>query len=551
MIRIPYLKKEVNHVHKLMKEHKEDWAKYGCSIMCDGWTDRKHRTLINFLVNCPRGTMFLESIDASSYSKDANKIFSLLDKFVDKIGEANVVQIVTDSAAANVLAGKFLEAKRPHLYWTPCAAHCMDLMLEDIFKLPNFKKTFERAIGVHGYIYNHPSLLNMIRSFTQLKELVKPAKTRFATAFLTLQRLYQQRNNLRKMFTSEEWTKSKWAKEPQGKKTAQIMLMPSFWNHVHLALQFSCPLVHVLRMVDGEEKPPMGYIYEAMDRAKEAIANAFDGKEEKYKEIFEIIDQRWDIQLHRPLHAAGFYLNPSLFYKDPNAAKDKEIMTGLYQCISRLIPTLEVQDKVRAELTKYEKAEGLFQIPMAIRQRSTRVPADWWSSFGHETPDLQKFAIKVLSLTCSSSGCERNWSVFEHLHSKKRNRLAQKRLNDLVFVKYNKALKRRYMKRANIDPISLKDIDESNEWLIGRMENGLVFDDDSLGWDDVAVAAGVEESNQRTRSSTTRTTHQQLVDEEDEWEDDDEVEEEDVDGYKSNDDDDGGDEVLHVDDDVY
>ncbi|GMP32949.1 hypothetical protein CsSME_00006479 [Camellia sinensis var. sinensis] len=209
MIRIPYLKKEVNHVHKLMKEHKEDWAKYGCSIMCDGWTDRKHRTLINFLVNCPKRTMFLESIDASSYSKDANKIFNLLDKFVDKIGEANVVQIVTDSAAANVLVGKFLEAKRPHLYWTPCVAHCLDLMLEDIFKLPNFKKTFERAIGVHGYIYNRPSLLNMMRSFTQLKELVKPAKTQFATAFLTLQKLYQQRNNLRKMFTSEEWTKSK------------------------------------------------------------------------------------------------------------------------------------------------------------------------------------------------------------------------------------------------------------------------------------------------------------------------------------------------------
>lgn len=76
--------------------------------MCDGWTDRKYRTLINFLVNCPRGTMFLESIDASSYSKDANKIFNLLGKFVDKIGEANVVQIVTDSAAANVLVGKIL-----------------------------------------------------------------------------------------------------------------------------------------------------------------------------------------------------------------------------------------------------------------------------------------------------------------------------------------------------------------------------------------------------------------------------------------------------------
>ena len=35
---------------------------------------------------------------------------------------------------------------------------------------------------------------------------------------------------------------------------------------------------------------PMGYIYEAMDRAKEAFASAFGGKEERYNNIFEIID---------------------------------------------------------------------------------------------------------------------------------------------------------------------------------------------------------------------------------------------------------------------
>ena len=76
--------------------------------MCDGWTDQRTRTLLNFLVNCPRGTMFIESIDASSYSKDRNKMLNLLDNFVEKIGEANVIQVVTASVAANVLAGKNL-----------------------------------------------------------------------------------------------------------------------------------------------------------------------------------------------------------------------------------------------------------------------------------------------------------------------------------------------------------------------------------------------------------------------------------------------------------
>ncbi|XP_059630209.1 uncharacterized protein LOC132273211 [Cornus florida] len=226
-------------------------------------------------------------------------------------------------------------------------------------------------------------------------------------------------------------------KRDRRKNVAQIVLMPTFWTSIVYSLKVASPLVRVLKLVDGERMPPMGYIYEAMERAKEAIAKAFGENEEKYKDIFKTIDTRWNIQLHRPLHAAGHFLNPEYFYSNPNIEQDEEVMGGLYQCIERLVPTTEVQDKISLELSRYMKADGLFGSSIAIRQRQSRAPADWWSAYGSTTPNLQKFAIKVLSLTCSASGCERNWSVFEHLHSKKRNRLTQCRLNDLVFIKYN------------------------------------------------------------------------------------------------------------------
>jgi hypothetical protein len=47
----------------------------------------------------------------------------------------------------------------------------------------------------------------------------------------------------------------------------------------------------------------------------------------------------------------------------------------------------------------------------------------WWKHYGGKLPELQKLAVRVLSQTCSSSGCERNWSVFENILSKKGNRL--------------------------------------------------------------------------------------------------------------------------------
>jgi hypothetical protein len=39
----------------------------------------------------------------------------------------------------------------------------------------------------------------------------------------------------------------------------------------------------------------------------------------------------------------------------------------------------------------------------------------WWKHYGGKVPHLQKLAIQVLSQTCSSLGCEHNWSVFEKI----------------------------------------------------------------------------------------------------------------------------------------
>ena len=97
------------------------------------------------------------------------------------------------------------------------------------------------------------------------------------------------------MFTSSDWIESKWANEQKGKNVASIIFMSSIWNTVVFCLKASGPLVRVLRLVDGEKRPPMGYIYAAKKKAKEIIVKSFNGNEEKYREIMEIIDRRWEV----------------------------------------------------------------------------------------------------------------------------------------------------------------------------------------------------------------------------------------------------------------
>jgi len=95
----------------MLERYKKEWSKTGCTLMSDGWTDGKGRSITNFLVNSPMGTIFLKSIDSSNYFKDASKLFSLIDGVIDEIGEENVVQVVTDSASAYVSVGKLLMKK--------------------------------------------------------------------------------------------------------------------------------------------------------------------------------------------------------------------------------------------------------------------------------------------------------------------------------------------------------------------------------------------------------------------------------------------------------
>ena len=69
-------------------------------------------SITNFLVNSPKGTVFLKSINTSNISKNAKNLFQLHDSLVQEIGEKNVVQVVTDSASTYVLAGKKINGKK-------------------------------------------------------------------------------------------------------------------------------------------------------------------------------------------------------------------------------------------------------------------------------------------------------------------------------------------------------------------------------------------------------------------------------------------------------
>eukprot|EP00253_Pinus_taeda_P015844 PITA_15844 len=338
-MRGPILQAEKQDINSRLAELKKTWEVTGCTMMSDGWTDRK-------------------------------------DGFIREIGVQNVVQVITDNAANYVSSGKMLMERHPTLFWTPCAAHCLDLLLEDMRKLSFIKEAVDMARSIPKFIYNHAFVLSFMRRFTRNKELRHPTITCFATNFITLQSLLRCQFELKQMFVSNDWRNCRYNRRQDEKAIAKMVYSETFWHGVEEACAVSEPIVKVLRLVDGE-KPAMAYLYEGMDRAKEAICSyyadkGFVGLDRKMM-LRDVIDSRWTGMLHRPIHAATLFLNPAFSYKC-SVDFDGEVMEGLHSCIQRMVPDPELRSKINRKIQSYRDCVGLFGFDDAIKERTLFMP---------------------------------------------------------------------------------------------------------------------------------------------------------------------------------
>ena len=297
-IKNKYLDMEYKDMEDYVNIQREKWKTYGCMIMSDGWTGPTKLSIINFMVYSKGSTIFLKSVDASDKIKDNKYIYGLLKDVIKEVGETNVVQIVTDNGSAFVKVGKLL-MKKYNLYWTPCAAHCIDLMFEDIAKRATFSELITNARKITNFIYNHGWLVAKVRKVCG-GDIVRPGATRFATNYIALESLLKKRVDLKKIFISDEWASHKLSRSTIGHDVEVLMFDHTYWEKVSKLVSIYEPLYTVLRIVDSEVVPTLPFVYELIRVMKQNLhqLNAKDW-------VKTIIADRWDRMLKHPLHVAG------------------------------------------------------------------------------------------------------------------------------------------------------------------------------------------------------------------------------------------------------
>ncbi|KAI3990265.1 hypothetical protein MKX01_037604 [Papaver californicum] len=457
---------------KAMREHVLEvvcsWGSTGCSILLDGWTDEKGRDLINFVVDSPRGPIFMKSADFSDSIGDVDAMVSLLSGVIEEIGVQNVVQIVTYTTGSMEAVGKQMTEKYKSIFWTVCASHCIGLMLEKIGMLGTETGVLSKAKAITKFIYSHETVLTLMRIHTRGFDLVSSSRIRSMVPFIILERIESQKKNLKKMFISPEWKNSTLALTADGRMVADMVTGErSFWTEAEILLKASLPLIRALHLLNGGDvKPQLGYIYETMDQVKETIKEECKGRKTEYQPFWTVIDGIWDNQLHSSIHSAGYFLNPGLYYFD-DFYVDAEVAAGLFCCIVRMVDDKGEQDLITLQVNEYRRATGAFGNVDAVDQRTKLAPAKWWSLYGGQCPELQRLAIRILSQTCTGAlryGLKR--SLTEELHRKGRNCVEQKRLNELTFVYHNLRLQNLSASNTDYTDVFLEPIDPMDE-LVG------------------------------------------------------------------------------------
>lgn len=253
-----------------------------------------------------------------------------------------------------------LMAKRPNIFWTKCAASCVDLMLEDIGQIPLIKNTIKKARSLTAFIYGQRQLLDMTRRYTNQQDLVHVGVSYYTTCCLNLRSLYDSRIELKTIFVSKEWEDNKLSKAAVGKKFYNLVVSNEFWDRVLYVINCFEPLVDVLRRM-GSDIPSMGCIYGDLTNAKKEIALRCESKEERYLPIWEHIDFRSDIDLKTPLHLAAYYLNPFYYYPNKDEIdKSKIFRDAIDECIRNMYQDPHTQVQIVNELEFYRAASQDF-----------------------------------------------------------------------------------------------------------------------------------------------------------------------------------------------
>ncbi|XP_074346948.1 uncharacterized protein LOC141685763 [Apium graveolens] len=324
---------------------------------------------------------FLGAVNCEGELKDKFHITNFIKEVILEVGPQNVVQVITDNAPVCKAAGMIIETQYPHIFWTPCVVHTLNLALKNICAAKNIRgnqdvyhechwitEVADSSLLIKNFILNHNMVLTMFNHIAPLR-LLSVVETRFASVLVMLKRFKLLKRSLELLMLSEEM--------------GFIILDDMWWDKVDYILEFTAPIYDMLRFADTD-KYSLHLIYDMWDDMIENVKNIIYRHERKelnedstfHEVIYAILIDRWT-KSSSPLHYLAHSLN-SRYYNNTwlSAAVDRvpphqdtELAEEMNKCLRRYFSNNEARTAVNTEFARFSGYMDIFGNPDSIEDR--------------------------------------------------------------------------------------------------------------------------------------------------------------------------------------
>ena len=416
-------------------------AAFVVALISDGWSGVQKKHVINLLLATPE-PVFMENVDTEEESVTGEYQAKLFSDVIDAHGgPTKVPAVVTDNATTMRKAWRLLRRRYHGLFTYGCAPHAFQLHAKDICALPEFLPLIDGMAKVNNWFARHleghggRATLNRLQRdmLGKLSAPKQPGTTRKWNGQIESAEWHMaNRAVLTALVTEADFDGASDA--GKALKAVVLDLDNKFWPGLPQVIELMQPLrlaIHSLQGNYSKLSDVMGAWIRMHNTQWQLLSSdACRFSASTISSVKSIFTRRVRF-LYHPVHLIAFALDPryaSVCKAPPSVIR--KWLKALHGVAADDASLVTEYGAFRAALTDPSQAD--IWTPQA-----TANPVLWWASWGDDWPILSLLARRLLGLPPSAASAERNWSTQDFIISKRRNRLAPRRAEKLIYIYFN------------------------------------------------------------------------------------------------------------------
>ena len=423
---------EFNSVQSEIKEELHNSK--NLHLQCDGWSNIRNESIINFVVTTPE-PRFVDFIITKENRHDAQYLSEQMKIVMEKYDTEKFFVVIGDNAANMRAAFRVLSETFQHIVPLGCIAHLLHLLCNDILNCDSVKLFLGQVTDIVKTIKKSHLLQALFTRIGKEKNinisLKLAGKTRWGSHLFSLQSLYANKVVLQTLAVSDEILVTTQLKN-------RLLDDAIFWVRVEKMINILKPIVDLITKLESND-PLIHLVHDEINNIEAKLTELLPEsplqKAEEQK-VLKKVSERKQFALG-DIHLAATLLNPSSQGCKLNCDELMDAIQFIYNTATNMKLDLPL---VKTELTDYRDRTGIWSKRFIWEGVDQISPLLWWRGL-RGTNSLADVAVRILSAPVTSAGTERTFSTFSWIHSMKRNKLTTERASKIAYVAHNWKLK--------------------------------------------------------------------------------------------------------------